>query len=99
MPPEALSQKSAALPAQTFIIPALAYNIHYQLKRGAAGNRHASAKPPTNNRFLRRVGGWSFVFWLNWWVGGPPGRVRLRLLRLLAAAHAAGLLNDAAPTL
>jgi hypothetical protein len=35
------------LRSQTFIIPALAYNIHYQLKKNAAQNRLESTKPPS----------------------------------------------------
>lgn len=31
---------------QTFIIPALVYNIHYQLKGNAEENRLQSTKPP-----------------------------------------------------
>lgn len=53
-------------PPQTFIIPALAYNIHYQLKRDAAAHRQASTKPPTANPWLARLGGWNAVFAFNW---------------------------------
>ncbi|PSC69121.1 auxin transporter 1 [Micractinium conductrix] len=49
---------------ETFIIPCLAYNIHYQLKGTAALNRAESTKPP--NKFIQKLGGWSFVFWFNW---------------------------------
>ncbi|KAL4441475.1 hypothetical protein ABPG77_001979 [Micractinium sp. CCAP 211/92] len=51
---------------ETFIIPPLVYNIHYQLKKSAAKNRAESTKPPTNNRALSKIGGWHFVFWFNW---------------------------------
>lgn len=35
------------LQLQTFIIPPLVYNIHYQLKANAAQNRAESTKPPS----------------------------------------------------
>jgi hypothetical protein len=35
---------------QTFIIPCLAFNIHYQLKQASGQNRLQSSKPPVNNR-------------------------------------------------
>ncbi|GAB4818758.1 hypothetical protein N2152v2_005804 [Parachlorella kessleri] len=49
---------------ETFIIPCLVYNIHYQLKKNAEQNRQETTIPP--NRYIQKLGGYKFIFWFNW---------------------------------
>ncbi|KAI7843624.1 hypothetical protein COHA_002864 [Chlorella ohadii] len=51
---------------ETFIIPCLAYNWHYQFSKNAEQHRFESTKPPTSNKWLSRLGGWRTIFYFNW---------------------------------